>query len=85
MNENRQIFVNTYLTNDYNAAQAYKTAYPNCKGGWNKLGHRLLTFDDVKEALSKAKKDEIGINVGGTVYIHSVENWHKLAASALKK
>ncbi len=57
MNENRQIFVNTYLTNDYNATQAYKTAYPNCKGGWNRLGHRLLTFDDIKEAIDKAKKD----------------------------
>ena len=56
MNENRQIFVNTYMTNGYNATQAYKTAYPNCKSGWNRLGHRLLTFDDIKQALSKAKK-----------------------------
>jgi len=57
MNENRQIFVNTYLTNGYNATQAYKTAYPNCKGGWNRCGHTLLTFTDVQEAISKAKKE----------------------------
>ena len=55
MNENRQIFVNTYLTNGYNATQAYKTAYPNCNGGWDRLGHRLMSFDDVKQAISKAK------------------------------
>lgn len=54
MNENRQIFVNTYLTNGYNATQAYKTAYPNCKGGWNRLGHRLMTNDDIKKVISEA-------------------------------
>lgn len=57
MNENRQIFVNTYLTNGYNAKQAYKTAYPNCHGGWAKLGSRLMTFDDVKNAIIKAKTE----------------------------
>ena len=57
MNENRQIFVNTYLTNGYNATQAYKTAYPNCKSGHRQAGQRLLTFVDIKDAVSKAKKD----------------------------
>ena len=57
MNENRQIFVNTYLTNGYNATQAYKTAYPNCKSGWNRLGHRLMTKDDIKQAIDKAKTE----------------------------
>ena len=57
MNENRQIFVNTYLTNGYNATQAYKTAYPNCKSGHKQAGQRLLTFDDVKKAIDKAKKE----------------------------
>ncbi len=57
MNENRQIFVNTYLTNGYNATQAYKTAYPNCKSGQDRAGHRLLSFDEVKKAVSKAKEE----------------------------
>ena len=57
MNENRQIFVNTYLTNGYNATQAYKTAYPNCNSGQDRAGHRLLSFVEIKDALSKAKKE----------------------------
>ncbi len=57
MNENRQIFVNTYLTNGYNATQAYKTAYPNCKSGHDRAGHRMLSFDEIKKAIDKAKKE----------------------------
>lgn len=65
MNENRQIFVNTYLTNSYNATQAYKVAYPNCKSGHKQAGQRLLTFVDVKEAVSKAKTElENWLNAG---------------------
>jgi len=57
MNENRQIFVNTYLTNGYNATQAYKTAYPICKSGHKQAGSRLLTFVDIQESISRAKKE----------------------------
>lgn len=57
MNENRQIFVNAYLTNGYNATQAYKTAYPNCKSGWNAHGARLIAIDSIKQAIGEAKKD----------------------------
>ena len=57
MNENRQIFVNTYLTNGYNATQAYKTAYPNCKSGHQQNGSRMMLNDVIKEAISKAKKE----------------------------
>lgn len=57
MNENRQIFVNTYLTNGYNATQAYKTAYPNCKSGYDRAGSRLLGFVEVKQAIVKAKNE----------------------------
>ena len=57
VNENRQIFINTYLTNGYNATQAYKEAYPNCKSGWNAHGARLVAIDSIKQAISKAKKD----------------------------
>ena len=56
MNENRQIFINTYLTNGYNATQAYKTAYPNCKSGHQQNGSRMLLNDVVKEAIDRAKK-----------------------------
>lgn len=45
------------MTNGYNATQAYKTAYPNCKSGHKQAGARLLTYVDIKEAVSKAKKD----------------------------
>ena len=57
MNENRQIFVNTYITNGYNATQAYKIAYPKCNSGQDRAGHRLLSFVDVKEAIDKAKNE----------------------------
>ena len=57
MNENRQIFVNTYLTNDYNATEAYRIAYPNCKSGHQQAGSRLLLSVVVKEAIDKAKRE----------------------------
>ena len=57
MNENRQIFVNTYLTNGYNATQAYKTAYPNCKSGQDRCGHHLLSINEIKEKINKAKTE----------------------------
>ena len=56
MNENRQIFVNTYLTNGYNATEAYKTAYPNCKSGHQQSSSSLLLIPVIKEAIDKAKK-----------------------------
>ena len=56
MNENRQIFINAYLTNGYNATQAYKTAYPNCKSGWSAHGARLIAIGSIKEAITKAKE-----------------------------
>ena len=57
MNENRQIFVNTYMTNGYNATQAYKTAYPNCKSGQDRCGHFLLSIPEIKKAVDKAKEE----------------------------
>ena len=56
MNENRQIFVNTYLINGYNATEAYKVAYPNCKSGHQQSSSSLLLIPVIKEAISKAKK-----------------------------
>ena len=57
MNENRQIFVNTYLTNGYNATQAYKIAYPNAKSGYDRSASSLLRIPVVKEAIDKAKNE----------------------------
>ncbi len=57
MNANRQIFVNTYLTNGYDATDAYRTAYPKCKAGHQQSGSRLLLIAVVKEAISQAKKE----------------------------
>lgn len=57
MNENRQIFVNTYLTNGYDATDAYRVAYPKCKSGHQQSGSRLLLVAVVKQSIDKAKKD----------------------------
>ena len=65
MNENRQIFVNTYLTNGYNATEAYKVAYPNCKAGHQQSSSALLLIPVIKEAIDKAKKGlEEWLNAG---------------------
>lgn len=56
MNEKRQIFVNTYLTNGYDATDAYRTAYPKCKVGQQQSGSRLLLIAVVKEAIDEANK-----------------------------
>ena len=55
ISDKQQDFVNNYCTNGYNATQAYKDAYPNCKGGWDKLGPRLTGNDGVKQAISEHK------------------------------
>ncbi|MHC4326418.1 MAG: terminase small subunit [Planctomycetota bacterium] len=39
----------TYL----NASQSYKKAYPNTKGGWDKLGPRLMVNDGIKRAIGE--------------------------------
>ena len=57
MNEKRQIFINTYLTNGYNATQAYKKAYPECKAGHQQAGSRLLSNVVIQKAITKAKTD----------------------------
>jgi len=57
MNNNQQIFINAYLSNGYNATEAYRTAYPNCKKGHQQAGSRLLSNVVIKNAIGKAKKD----------------------------
>ena len=48
INDKQRAFINEYLTNGHNASAAYKTAYPDCNGGWERLGHRLMINDDIK-------------------------------------
>lgn len=58
----RQAFVQYYADSGSmaynNASEAYKMAYPKCNGGWNRLGHRLMTNDDITKAI-KAYKQKI--------------------------
>lgn len=52
LSNKQQAFVNEYCSNGLNATQAYKTAYPNCKGGWDKLGPRLMGKDGIKQVVA---------------------------------
>jgi len=49
----RQVFCQECATNGHNASKAYKVAYPNCKGGWDKLGSRLMGKDGIKEEIAR--------------------------------
>ena len=44
---------------------------------------RKIIGDYYSPSIHLTKKGEIGINVGGKVYIRSVENWHELASNVL--
>jgi hypothetical protein len=51
INDKQQAFINEYMINGHNASQAYKKAYPNCKGGWNKLAANLMAKNGIKQAI----------------------------------
>ena len=53
INDKQKEFILQYCTNGHNASQAYKKAYPNTKGGWNKLSARLMAKEGIKQAISK--------------------------------
>lgn len=55
MTDKRQHFVSEYCTNGHNASAAYHIAYPNCKVGWDRLGHRLMGYDEIKQAIFKKR------------------------------
>lgn len=57
LSDKRQSFVNEYCVNDNHVGNAYKKAYPDCNGGWDRLGHRLMKNDEVRAAI-QAIKDE---------------------------
>ncbi len=83
MNENRKIFVNTYLTNGYDATNAYRMAYPKCKAGHQQSGSRLLLIAVVKEAIDKAKKDLQEWLKGGRALCDKLfEDQYKLSLTA---
>ncbi len=53
LSDKQQAFVNEYVRNGHNATQAYKTAYPNSKGEWDKLGPRLRVKEGIKQAIAE--------------------------------
>ncbi len=49
----RQHFCREYCRNGHNGAQAYKTAYPGTKSGYNKHAARLMVIDGIKQEISR--------------------------------
>ena len=58
LSHKRQAFVDEYCMNGFNASQAYKKAYPGCKGGWNKLSTRLMANEGVRAAITAKLKEK---------------------------
>ncbi len=58
----RQAFCQEYCIRGHNGAEAYRRAYPKCKSGHKENASRLLTFDNVKQEISRidAESAEIG-------------------------
>ncbi len=54
----QQAFIQEYCSNGYNAAKAYKVAYPDCKAGHNALGARLTANDSIKQAVEVKKAEK---------------------------
>ena len=50
----------------FNASEAYRRAYPNCKAGHNKLATRLMANDVIKQAITK-KRAEIAKQTGFSI------------------
>ena len=53
----QQAFVEEYITNGFNAAAAYRIAYPLAKTGHRENGHRLITKDNIKAVIAKRKAE----------------------------
>lgn len=65
LTDKQQVFIDYYCSNGYNASQAYKKAYPNCKAGYNKLSSRLMAKDGIRQAIAvrmAVKQAEIDYN-----------------------
>jgi hypothetical protein len=55
LTDKQQAFIENYCNNGYNAAKAYKDAYPNCKGNYNKLGAENKAKQGINEAIEAYK------------------------------
>ncbi len=51
----QELFIQEYCSNGYNAAQAYKKAYPNCKSGYNAHGAENIAKHSIKQAIDQYK------------------------------
>ncbi len=58
----RQHFCREYCGNGHNATQAYKTAFPNSNGGWDKLGPRLMGKDGIREEITRLETHAVEEN-----------------------
>ena len=53
LTDKQQHFCEEYCSNGYNATKAYKTAYPNCKGNWDKLGFENKGKQGIKNEIAR--------------------------------
>jgi phage terminase small subunit len=53
LTDKQQAFIAEYMINGHNASQAYKKAYPNTNGGWNKLSARLMARDGIRKEIDR--------------------------------
>ena len=59
VNDKQRAFINEYLINGHNATAAYKKAYPNCKGEWDKLGPRLRGKEGIRAEIDKRMAESV--------------------------
>ncbi len=55
----RQHFCREYCVNGHNAAQAYRTAYPNTRSGYNAHGARLIAKDSIKQEIRRLEAKSV--------------------------
>ena len=58
----RKHFCREYCVNGHNATQAYKTAYPDSKSGWDAHGARLIGNDSIKQEIARLETKSIADN-----------------------
>lgn len=73
INDKQKHFIREYTTNGHNATKAYKTAYPDCNGGWDKLGPRLMGIDGIR-----AEIDRIEAKTGAEMDISRKSQYKRL-------
>ena len=62
INDKQLAFIDEYMINGHNASRAYKTAYPECKSGYNAHAARLIAKDNISAEINK-RLDEIRKNM----------------------